>query len=160
MTTKIDEKIVKAEVKKDQDLSSEQVVEGMHEGVERPDLLHGITYKFKNPSKEFAVYVTINDTVINGVKYPYEIFMNCKDPESIQWVHALTRVISAIFRKGGDYKFLVKELLDIYDPKEGPHIKKGMGFVNSDVAEIGLILQQHIDYLDKRNEHEHYKHMG
>lgn len=152
MSEKIDQKIVKAEVKKEEDVPTKQVaIVGMHEGVERPELLHGITYKFKNPSKEFAVYVTINDTVIDGHRYPYEIFMNCKDPESIQWVHALTRVISAIFRKGGDYKFLVKELLDIYDPKGGAHIKKGMGFINSDVAEIGLILQQHIDYLDKRN---------
>jgi hypothetical protein len=87
----------------------------MHEKVERPDVLIGSTYKIKTPVSDHAMYVTINDIVLNeGTKYeqrrPFEIFVNSKNLDHFQWIVALTRIISAVFRKGGDVTFLVDEL--------------------------------------------------
>lgn len=149
MITKIDKKIVGYKVLVEDTVKKLQ--DPMHEGVERGDVLDGCTYKFRNPLKDFSVYVTINNKSIDGLLYPYEIFLNCKDPEAAQWVFALTRLISGVFRKGGDVTYLPDALIEIHDPKSGSHVKKGVGFVHSDVAEIGLILKKHLEFLDNAN---------
>ena len=87
----------------------------MHEKLERPEMLVGSTYKVKTPISDHAMYVTINDIVLNeGTEYekrrPFEIFINSKNLDHYQWIVALTRIISAVFRKGGDVTFLVEEL--------------------------------------------------
>ena len=87
----------------------------MHERIERPEVLIGSTYKIKSPLVEHAMYVTINDIVLNaGTEHeqrrPFEVFINCKSMEHFQWIVALTRIMSAVFRKGGDCTFLVEEL--------------------------------------------------
>ena len=87
----------------------------MHEKVERPDTLIGATYKIKSPLFEHALYVTINDIVLNEdteyeVRRPFEIFINSKSMDHFQWIVALTRIMSAVFRKGGDVTFLVEEM--------------------------------------------------
>ena len=84
----------------------------MHEKLERPEMLIGSTYKVKTPVSDHAMYVTINDIVLNeGTEYekrrPFEIFINSKNLDHYQWIVALTRIISAVFRKGGDVTFLV-----------------------------------------------------
>lgn len=121
----------------------------MHEKIERPSSLQGVTYKIKSPSLEAAVYVTINDIVLNkGTKHesrrPYEIFVNSKDAISYQWVTALTRLMSAVFRKGGDITFLVEELKAVFDPKGG-YFQPGTGtFMPSVIAEIGHTVEKHL----------------
>jgi len=123
-------------------------VESMHENVTRPEILMGATYKIKTPQSEHALYITINDVILNeGTEYeerhPYEVFVNSKNMEHFQWVLALTRVISAVFRKGGDVCFLVEELKAVFDP-QGGYFKKGGVFMPSLVAEIGYAIEAHL----------------
>jgi len=121
----------------------------MHEKLERPDQLIGATYKIKTPVQEHALYVTINDvTLDDGSRHPYEIFINSKNMGDFQWVLALTRVMSAVFRKGGEIVFLVDELKAIFDPKGG-YFKKGGVFMPSLVAEIGLVVEQHLKHIGR-----------
>ncbi len=120
----------------------------MHEQVERPPMLVGCTYKIKTPVSEHAFYITINDILLNpGTPYekhrPFEIFINSKNMDHYQWISALTRIISAVFRKGGDVAFLVDELQSIFDPKGG-YFRKGGKYVPSLVAEIGDAIETHL----------------
>jgi hypothetical protein len=120
----------------------------MHESVARPEMLLGSTYKIKTPLSDHALYVTINDIVLNEgteheVRRPFEIFINSKNMTHFQWVVALTRVISAVFRKGGDVIFLVDELKAVFDP-QGGYFKKGGQFMPSLVAEIGFAIESHM----------------
>jgi hypothetical protein len=120
----------------------------MHEKVERPDSLVGATYKVKSPLFEHSLYVTINDIVLNaGTEYelrrPFEIFINSKNMEHFQWIVALTRIMSAVFRKGGDVTFLVEELKAVFDPRGG-YFKAGGVYMPSIVAEIGAVIETHL----------------
>ena len=120
----------------------------MNETIERPEFLMGATYKVKPATADHAMYITINDIVLNEgtdheVRQPYEIFINSKSMDNFQWMIGLTRVISAVFRKGGDISFLVDELLSVYDPNGG-YFKKGGVFMPSMVAEIGTVIRRHL----------------
>lgn len=119
-------------------------VERMHELLPRPEYLQGTTYKIKTPQSEHALYITINDMVLNGdERHPYEMFINSKNMEHFQWVLALTRLVSAVWRKGGDSTFLVEELKNVFDPKGG-YYKRGGVYMPSLVAEIGTVIEQHL----------------
>ena len=132
--TKINQKIVGYSVVKEETPPASPVV--THQ--ERLPVLSGKTYKIaKSPLSESALYVTLNDC--EGK--PFEIFLNSKDTRHYQWIIALTRVISSVFRKGGDCTFLIEELKSIYDPNGG-YFKKGK-YIPSLVAEIGEVLEQH-----------------
>ncbi len=129
------------------DLSSAEVIQ-MHERVERPERLEGHTYKIKSPLFEHALYVTINDIVLNEgtaheLRRPYEIFVNSKNMEHFQWTVALTRIMSAVFRKGGDVTFLVEELKAVFDPRGG-YFKAGGVYMPSIVAELGVVIEDHL----------------
>jgi len=118
------------------------------EPLSRPDKLVGNTYKIKTPVTEHALYITINDVIMNEDtpqehRRPFEIFINSKNMEHFQWIVALTRVMSAVFRKGGDVTFLVEELKSVFEPSGG-YFKKGGKFVPSLVAEIGEVVEQHL----------------
>ncbi len=120
----------------------------MHERIERPEVLIGSTYKIKSPLVEHAFYVTINDIVLNaGTEHesrrPFEIFINSKSMEHFQWIVALTRIMSAVFRKGGDVTFLVEEMKAVFDPKGG-YFKAGGVYMPSLVAELGNIVEDHL----------------
>jgi hypothetical protein len=120
----------------------------MHEKVERPDQLIGATYKIKSPLVEHALYVTINDIVLNPgteheLRRPFEIFVNSKSMEHFQWIVALTRIMSAVFRKGGDVTFLVEELKAVFDPRGG-YFKAGGIYMPSIVAELGAVIERHM----------------
>jgi len=120
----------------------------MHESVKRPEMLLGSTYKVKTPLSEHALYMTINDIVLNQgteheLRRPFEIFINSKNMDHFMWVVALTRVISAVFRKGGDCTFLAEELKAVFDPKGG-YFKPGGKFMPSLVAEIGDAIESHL----------------
>ncbi len=120
----------------------------MHEKIERPEMLLGSTYKVKTPQSEHALYITINDVILNRgteheMRRPYEIFINSKNMDHFQWIVALTRIISAVFRKGGDVTFLVDELRSVFDPRGG-YFKKGGKYKPSLVAEIGDAIECHM----------------
>ncbi|MFQ5468916.1 MAG: NrdJb [Gammaproteobacteria bacterium] len=120
----------------------------MHEKLERPEVLLGSTYKVKTPLSEHSLYVTINDVLLNPgteheLRRPFEIFINSKNMDHFQWIVALTRIISAVFRKGGDVTFLVEELKSVFDPRGG-YFKKGGKFMPSLVGEIGDVIEDHL----------------
>ena len=126
----------------------ERAIEMMTEHVSRPEELHGSTYKVKTPQSEHALYITINDIILNPgtdneQRRPFEVFINSKNMEQFQWVVALTRVISAVFRKGGDCTFLAEELKAVFDP-QGGYFKRGGKFMPSLVAEIGEAIEDHL----------------
>jgi hypothetical protein len=139
---KIDQKIVGYKVvDKDEE---KVVVEMIHENFPRPPHLTGTTYKVKTPQSEHALYITINDMILNGSeRHPYEMFINSKNMEHFQWVLAMTRLVSAVWRKGGDSTFLVEELKNVFDPKGG-YYKRGGVYMPSLVAEIGTVIEQHL----------------
>ncbi|HAI58897.1 MAG TPA: NrdJb [Xanthomonadaceae bacterium] len=120
----------------------------MHERVERPETLIGATYKIKSPLFEHALYVTINDIVLNPgteheLRRPFELFINSKNMEHFQWIVAITRIVSAVFRKGGDVTFLVEEMKAVFDPRGG-YFKAGGVYMPSIIAEIGSVIEQHL----------------
>lgn len=129
---------------------SDNVIQ-MHERLERPDLLVGATYKIKPPVADNAMYITINDIVLNeGTEHehrrPFEIFINSKNMEHFQWIVALTRIISAVFRKGGDITFLAEELKAVFDPRGG-YWRPGGRYMPSLVAEIGDVIERHLRFI-------------
>jgi len=120
----------------------------MHEKLERPEMLVGSTYKVKTPISDHAMYVTVNDIILNeGTEHekrrPFEIFINSKNLDHYQWIVALTRIISAVFRKGGDVTFLVEELKAVFDPRGG-YWQTGGRFMPSIIAELGHIVEKHL----------------
>ena len=131
-----------------EDISNESKVIRMHEKLERPDMLIGSTYKVKTPVSDHAMYVTINDIVLNeGTEYekrrPFEIFINSKNLDHYQWIVALTRVMSAVFRKGGHANFIVDELKSVFDPRGG-YWQAGGTYMPSIIAELGYIVEKHL----------------
>ncbi len=167
MTIKINQKITGYAVQKPEDLAKAQAAEAaaaakaveeeqdtgaevihMHERVERPEMLDGSTYKIKSPLFEHALYVTINDIVLNeGTEHesrrPFEVFINSKNMDHFQWAVALTRIMSAVFRKGGDVTFIVEELKAVFDPRGG-YFKSGGVYMPSIVAELGFVVEDHL----------------
>ena len=166
MNTRIDKRIVKFRVRKPEDaaqaaakLAAEatmsthrdghrsKVVE-LHEKIERPEMLIGSTYKIKTPVTDHAMYVTINDILLNEDtdherRQPFEIFINSKNLDHFQWIVALTRIISAVFRKGGDVTFMVDELKAVFDPRGG-YWQPGGKFMPSIIAELGYVIEKHL----------------
>jgi len=159
MTTKISKKIVSYSVAKPKDKTAEKPASTddksniihMHEKIKRPDMLIGSTYKIKTPLSEHSMYVTINDVILNEgteheLRRPFEIFINSKNMDHFQWIVALTRIISAVFRKGGDVTFLVDEMRSVFDPRGG-YFKKGGKYTPSIVAEIGDAIENHMKHI-------------
>ncbi len=109
----------------------------------RPESLIGATYKVNWPESEHALYVTINDVEENGRRRPFEIFINSKNMEHYAWTLALTRMISAVFRRGGDVSFVAEELKAVFDPRGGAWM--GGRYVPSLLAAIGDVIQRHLD---------------
>ncbi len=133
------------------DTSEDGKVVRMHEKLERPEMLLGSTYKVKTPISDHAMYVTINDIVLNPdtdfeQRRPFEIFINSKNLDHYQWIVALTRIMSAVFRKGGDVTFLVDELKAVFDPRGG-YWQPGGKFMPSIIAELGYIVEKHLRFI-------------
>ncbi len=112
------------------------------EPLDRPDALEGRTYKIKWPESEHAIYITINDTIANGVRRPFEVFINSKNMEHYAWTLALTRMISAVFRRGGDVRFVADELKAVFDPRGGAWMDGR--YVPSILAAIGSVIGRHL----------------
>ena len=114
----------------------------LSEPLERPAALEGQTYKVKWPVTEHALYITINDVIISGHRRPFEVFINSKNMEHFAWTVALTRMISAVFRRGGDISFVVEELKAVFDPRGGAWM--GGKYIPSILAAIGAVIEQHL----------------
>jgi hypothetical protein len=131
--------------------SADGKVVRMHEKLDRPEMLRGSTYKVKTPVDDHAMYVTINDIVLNvdtefESQRPFEIFVNSKNLDHYQWIVALTRIMSAVFRKGGDVAFIVEELKAVFDPRGG-YWQPGGKYMPSIIAELGHIVEKHLQYI-------------
>ena len=143
-----EEKAAKPEYKREDGGTNRAEVIRMHEKLERPEMLIGSTYKVKTPISDHAMYVTVNDIILNEgtvheKRRPFEIFINSKNLDHYQWIVALTRIISAVFRKGGDVTFLVDELKAVFDPRGG-YWQTGGKFMPSIIAELGYIVEKHL----------------
>jgi hypothetical protein len=166
MNTRIDKRIVKFRVRKPEDAALAAAkaaaeadmstgrdgrrakVVRLTEEVQRPEMLIGSTYKIKTPVSDHAMYVTINDILLNEdtdheQRRPFEIFINSKNLDHFQWIVALTRIISAVFRKGGDVTFMVDELKAVFDPRGG-YWQPGGKFMPSIIAELGHVIEKHL----------------
>ena len=122
---------------------SEKEIDGeviyMSEPLERPNTLDGNTYKLRWPDSEHAIYVTINDIIVNDQRRPFEVFINSKNMEHFAWTVGLTRMISAVFRRGGDVSFVVDELKAVFDPRGGAWVNGK--YIPSILAAIGGVLK-------------------
>ena len=114
----------------------------MSEPLERPNTLDGNTYKLRWPDSEHAIYVTINDIIVNDQRRPFEVFINSKNMEHFAWTVGLTRMISAVFRRGGDVSFVVDELKAVFDPRGGAWVNGK--YIPSILAAIGGVLEEHM----------------
>ncbi len=114
----------------------------MTEPLARPAALPGRTYKLRWPESDHAIYITINDVMQDGRRRPFEIFINSKNMEHYAWTLALTRMISAVFRRGGDVSFVVEELKAVFDPRGGQWM--GGRYVPSLLAAIGEVIERHM----------------
>ena len=125
---------------------SEKEIDGeviyMSEPLERPNTLDGNTYKLRWPDSEHAIYVTINDIIVNDQRRPFEVFINSKNMEHFAWTVGLTRMISAVFRRGGDVSFVVDELKAVFDPRGGAWVSGK--YIPSILAAIGGVLEEHM----------------
>ncbi|GGA06566.1 adenosylcobalamin-dependent ribonucleoside-diphosphate reductase [Neptunicoccus cionae] len=112
------------------------------EPLDRPEALDGHTYKMKWPESEHAIYITINDIIQNNQRRPFEVFINSKNMEHYAWTLALTRMISAVFRRGGDVSFVVEELKAVFDPRGGAWVRGK--YIPSMLAAIGSVIEEHM----------------
>ncbi len=123
-------------------LPQESGVVYMSQPLDRPEALPGRTYKLQWPESDHAIYITLNDIVQDGRRRPFEIFINSKNMEHYAWTVALTRMISAVFRRGGDVSFVVEELKAVFDPRGGAWLKGR--YLPSLLAAIGEVIEQHM----------------
>ncbi|MEM8554847.1 MAG: adenosylcobalamin-dependent ribonucleoside-diphosphate reductase, partial [Pseudomonadota bacterium] len=133
--------VVEALQKPDVAASLGQVVH-LTEPLDRPQALEGLTYKLKWPGSEHAIYITLNDITLNGRRLPFEVFINSKNMEHYAWTVALTRMISAVFRRGGDVSFVVEELKAVFDPRGGAWMEGK--YIPSILAAIGGVIERHL----------------
>ncbi|MDE0538681.1 MAG: ribonucleoside-diphosphate reductase, adenosylcobalamin-dependent, partial [Rhodospirillales bacterium] len=110
--------------------------------LDRPEALEGSTYKVHWPESDHAIYITLNDIVQDGRRRPFEVFINSKNTEHYAWTVALTRMISAVFRRGGDVSFVVDELKAVFDPRGGQWMNGK--YVPSLLAAIGQVIEDHM----------------
>lgn len=146
MAAKLEQRIISQQIVKDKSLIQTKTE---ITPLEREEIIVGRTYKISPSCIDSAIYITINNQTIEGKTRPFEIFINSKDITYFMAFMLLSRLVSAIWRKGGDYKFVCEELEALYEPKGGyygkHHITNNKGFYYSSIfAEIGVILGKHI----------------
>jgi ribonucleoside-diphosphate reductase alpha chain len=124
------------------DLGDSGAIVQMFRPLDRPEALPGQTYKVRWPESDHALYITLNDIIQDGRRRPFEVFINSKNTEHYAWTVALTRMISAVFRRGGDVSFVVEELKAVFDPRGGQWM--GGRYVPSLLAAIGEVIEKHM----------------
>jgi len=127
---------------KPRDLGDSGAIVQMFRPLDRPEALPGQTYKVRWPESDHALYITLNDIVQDGRRRPFEVFINSQNMEHYAWTVALTRMISAVFRRGGDVSFVVDELKAVFDPRGGQWV--GGRYVPSLLAAIGEVIERHM----------------
>lgn len=127
---------------KPKDLGDSGILHYLTQPLDRPEALDGATYKVLWPESDHALYITINDIIQDGRRRPFEVFINSKNTEHFAWSVALMRMISAVFRRGGDVSFVVDELKAVFDPRGGQWMKGR--YVPSLLAAIGEVLEEHM----------------
>ena len=138
----LEAQVVPVSASRPKPLSSEGGIVYMTKPLDRPEALPGNTYKVRWPESDHAIYITINDIVEAGRRRPFEIFINSKNMEHYAWTVALTRMISAVFRRGGDVSFVVDELKAVFDPRGGQWVNRQ--YVPSLLAAIGGVIEEHL----------------
>lgn len=133
---------VRLDAPKPQDVYEAGGVVYMTQPLDRPEALPGATYKVRWPESDHAIYITINDVIQDGRRRPFEVFINSKNMEHYAWTVGLTRMISAVFRRGGDISFVVEELKAVFDPRGGSWV--GGRYVPSLLAAIGEVIERHL----------------
>jgi ribonucleoside-diphosphate reductase alpha chain len=124
------------------DLGDTGILHYLTQPLDRPEALDGATYKISWPESDHALYITVNDVIQDGRRRPFEVFINSKNTEHFAWSVALTRMMSAVFRRGGDVSFVVEELKAVFDPRGGQWMKGR--YVPSLLAAIGDVLEEHM----------------
>ncbi len=127
---------------KPKDLGDSGILHYLTQPLDRPEALAGATYKVQWPESDHALYITVNDVIQDSRRRPFEVFINSKNTEHFAWSVALTRMISAVFRRGGDVSFVVEELKAVFDPRGGQWVKGR--YVPSLLAAIGEVLEEHM----------------
>ena len=107
---------------------------------DRPAILSGKTYKLYWPPNEATFYVTIND---DGAARPFEIFISSTHAQYTEWTTALTLMITAILRRGGDVSFIAENLKQIVSATSSAWVKGK--YCNSLVAMIGETIELHMN---------------
>lgn len=148
MSKKIEKKITGFKVKKE--AIDESPTGFKFEDIDKSGGLQGSTYEIKSPADKHYTNITLNNIEHNGLLYPYEMFINSKNTEHMQWVQAITGLISVIFQHEANYRYVINELLEIEDPKNGSYFLKGAK-IPSNVAHIGAIINTHLDKLEEEN---------
>jgi ribonucleoside-diphosphate reductase alpha chain len=133
---------VRLDAPKPQDVYEAGGVVYMTQPLDRPEALPGATYKVRWPESDHAIYITINDVIQDGRRRPFEVFINSKNMEHYAWTVGLTRMISAVFRRGGDISFVVEELKAVFDPRGGSWVNGR--YVPSLLAAIGEVIERHL----------------
>jgi ribonucleoside-diphosphate reductase alpha chain len=134
--------VLETKPKPDARARAEDGVVYMTQPLNRPDDLPGRTYKLRWPDSPHAIYITLNDMVRDGRRRPFEVFINSKNMEHFAWTVALTRMISAVFRRGGDVSFVVEEMKAVFDPRGGQWLDGH--YVPSLLAAIGEVIERHL----------------
>jgi len=124
------------------DIGDSGAIVHLTQPLDRPEALPGATYKVNWPESDHAMYITLNDLLADGRRRPFEVFINSKNMEHYAWTVALTRMISAVFRRGGDVSFVVEELKAVFDPRGGHWV--GGRYVPSMLAAIGEVIERHM----------------
>ncbi|MDY0872895.1 adenosylcobalamin-dependent ribonucleoside-diphosphate reductase [Dongia rigui] len=152
---------VRLDAPKPQDVYEAGGVVYMTQPLDRPEALPGATYKVRWPESDHAIYITINDVIQDGRRRPFEVFINSKNMEHYAWTVGLTRMISAVFRRGGDISFVVEELKAVFDPRGGSWVSGR--YVPSLLAAIGEVIERHLIAIgfmpDPRQDREDLEHM-
>ena len=143
---KIDQEIIGWKVTTRENAEGVKEIIKEPETLERPRVVEGRTYKIKPAVTDSAMYITINDIIYeDGSRRPLEMFISTKHVAHQQWINALTRMISAIFRKPGPYLFIAEELGEIFDPAGGYFANGKM--MPSVVAHVGQVLKEHFEHI-------------
>jgi ribonucleoside-diphosphate reductase alpha chain len=136
---KIDQQIVSWSVVTDDEPTAPPIVT-----YDRPAEMDGTTYKIKPVGIDCAMYITINNCLMpDGSLRPLEMFINSKHTAHHQWITAMTRMVSAVFRKPGAIDFAIEELEEVFDPAGGYWVDGKM--VPSLVAHVGMVLRKHCE---------------
>lgn len=108
---------------------------------DRPYNLDGKTYCIKPQIGDSDE--SLNITINNRGGRPYEVFLECQNPDLFQWLNFIGRCVSTMLQRMDDIERVITLMDETFDPR-GKYIDKGFEY-KSVVAHIGAILRRHVD---------------